>query len=278
MFEKVSVKRVILSVVALTVVETGYRLLTTGSFNVTMLVMSLFGGAVLGFFLAWLVPKLGLDRIHLFGVMWFGLFIVGYFNNMIEGYFFTSVFPSFDTFLAGLGVTLILTCLEAGATALLIPSGEGSLTEELSGYFAERDGRSWVIRIAAASLVYFPIYFFFGMLISPFIMPYYSDPSLGLIVPPITTIIPLEFFRGFLYVASLLPLVAALKPDSRTVFSVISGMLYVPGAFIPLIVETGLPAPIIPFHLVEILADSLVYGYAITRILGRTVGTRGTSL
>ena len=275
MFEKVSFQRIILLVLALTVVETGYRLLTTGSFNATMLVMSLFRGAVLGLFLAWLVPKLGLDRIHLFGVMWFSLFIVGYFNNMIEGYFFTSVFPSFGTFLVGLGVTLIITCPEAGATALLIQSGEGSLARELTKYFAERGGRSWVIRIAAASLVYFPIYFFFGMLVSPFIMPYYSDPSLGLIVPPLTTIIPLEFFRGFLYVASLLPLVAALKPDSGTVFLVISGMLYIPGAFIPLIVETSLPAPIIPFHLVEILADSMVYGYVLTRILGHPSGTRG---
>jgi hypothetical protein len=116
---------------------------------------------------------------------------------------------------------------------------------------------------------YFPVYFFFGALISPFVVPYYTNPSSGLKIPSFTVLIPLELLRGFLYVISLLSLFATIRASRRTVFAIIASFLYVPGALVPLMVPHSLPAEILPFHLVEILADSIVYGAVITWLLGR---------
>jgi hypothetical protein len=46
-------------------------------------------------------------------------------------------------------------------------------------------------------------------------------------------------------------------------------MLYIPGGLITLLGNPGIPAPIIPFHGVEILADSIVYGLVLSRVLRR---------
>ena len=147
--------------------------------------------------------------------------------------------------------------------------GEESLNVSLKEYLSSRSYGSWIKRIATGSVMYFPIYFFFGMLIFPFVAEYYSDPSLGLRVPGFEVIIPLEFFRGFLYVIVLIPVMASVKGNRRTGFIALSSTLFIPGAFIPLILETSLPPEIIPFHLFEILADSLVYSFALSRILSK---------
>jgi hypothetical protein len=44
-------------------------------------------------------------------------------------------------------------------------------------------------------------------------------------------------------------------------------MLYIPGGLIALLGNPLLPAAIIPFHALEILADSIVYGFVLSRIL-----------
>jgi len=122
------------------------------------------------------------------------------------------------------------------------------------------------MRVALGALSYLPVYFFFGMLVIPFVMPYYTDPSMGLVIPPFTTIIPLEVLRGLMYVAVLLPVTACLDADRLTTSVALAGLLFIPGALLPLLADQGLPAQIIPFHLVEILADSVVYGHILARL------------
>ncbi len=94
------------------------------------------------------------------------------------------------------------------------------------------------------------------------------DPSFGLVIPPFSVILPLEFFRGFLYTISLLPVIAVVK-ERRASFFLLASLLFIPGAFIPLVMDTSLPSQIIPIHLIEILADSLVYGFVLSRLLSR---------
>ena len=65
-------------------------------------------------------------------------------------------------------------------------------------YQAERDAGqktavSWAWRLGVAALSYLPIYFAFGMIVAPFVLPYYNNPDLGLhlAVPGIGVILPL---------------------------------------------------------------------------------------
>jgi len=278
MNKTVSVARFLALVIGLTLTETAYKVLSGDLLTLTSLAISLLGGFILSFFLTWLVSRMKLQRLHIFALIWFNLFIVRYFSNMVEGYFFTSVFASFNDFLSQVFITLIVTLAEGALTGfLLITKATESLVASIKEHLSTRSKGSWIVRIVAGSVIYFPIYFFFGALISPFIIEYYSGSSLGLKIPPFTVIIPLEFFRGFLYVITLLPIIAAVKDGKRTPFIALASMLFIPGALIPLIAETSLPPEIIPFHLLEILGDSLVYGFALSRILGKAEGnTRPT--
>ena len=60
---------------------------------------------------------------------------------------------------------------------------------------------------------YLPIYYMFGMIVAPFVLPYYNNPELGLnlVVPSVGVILPLEIGRGLLYALTLFPLIAVLR-------------------------------------------------------------------
>jgi len=229
------------------------------------------GGVLIALVLGWILPRTRLVRPDLVVVTWLSLFVIHLFNNMLEGYFFSNVFSTVSVFVSGVLFSLLITLVEALIAGVLFAAErpERRLIPELSNYFAERTHTSSLWRIAVASAAYFPVYFAFGVLISPFVIPYYTDPSLGLVIPPFTVIIPLELLRGFLYVVALLPIIATIKETRRTVYFGVVSLLYIPGALVPLMVQPLLPVNIVPIHAVEILADSIVHGAVITRLLAR---------
>lgn len=263
--------RVFLFALGYAVLELGVGLFVRGQLTLDFTAWSFAGGILIALLLAWMLPKTELRRLGLIAVVWPALFMVAQFNNMLEGYFFTSMFPSVFLFASRVFLSLLTTLVQAIMAGVLflaeVPTR--SLISEVSTYLDERKLASWAWRMVVASVAYFPVYFIFGALISPFVVPYYTNPSSGLKIPSFTVIIPLELLRGFLYVISLLSLFATIRASRRTVFAAIASVLYVPGALVPLMVPHSLPAEILPFHLVEILADSIVYGAVITWLLGR---------
>ncbi len=268
---KFNIGRFLVLLVLLTLTEILDQVLVGGALNLVSCTVRLATGILLSLFFTWLIDKMMLQKLYIFALVWLNLFVIRFLSNYIEGYFFTSIFTSFTDFIIGMSIALGISLIEGAFIAFLITNeAEESLSVSLKGYLSSRSHGSWIMRIAAGSVVYFPIYFFFGMLIFPFVAVYYSDPSLGLKVPGFEVIIPLEFFRGFLYVIVLLPIIVSLKENRRTRFIALSLMLFIPGAFIPLIQQSTLPPEIVPFHLLEILADSLVYGFALSRILNKS--------
>jgi hypothetical protein len=263
--------RVIIFALGFALLETGVRFLGGAQLGLADAAWSFVGGMFIALLFAWALPKTRLKTLDLIVLVWLALFVVQEFSNMLEGYFFTTYYPSVSV-LVGAVFSSLLTTLVQGvmAGALFLPeTHDRGLVSELSSYLKQRSPASWAWRIPVASLAYFPIYFFFGALISPFVVPYYTNPSFGLRIPPFTLMIPLEFLRGFLYVMSLLTIFAAIKTSRRTLSAVIAFILYVPGALVPLMLNRSLPPEIVPFHLVEILADSAFYGAVTTYLLGR---------
>jgi len=235
------------------------------------LASSLAGGVLIGGLLVWMSGKMQLRRFDYFILISLIIFVVGRFSNYVEGLFFTTMFANLSVLTAGVVFALFLAFVEGGLAAVLFlpESHEGSLFAELSTYFSERRWSSWFWRILLASVAYFPIYFFFGMLISPFVMPYYSDPSLGLRIPSFAVMVPVELFRGFLYVIIMLGIFSTVKAKRWTMAAIVGLILYVPGGLVPLMSEHTLPPQIVPFHMIEIFADSIVYGIVLTRLLNR---------
>jgi len=231
---------------------------------------SFLGGLVFACFLAWMVSKMELRKLDVSLTLWFTLFIIQHLSNTIEGYFFTTYYSSTLTVVISLLVASASTFVESIMAVFLFykERNKTRLLPVLSDFFKKRRPGSWLWRIVAASLAYLPIYFLFGMMISPFIIPYYSS-STALKIPSFTVILPLEFIRGFIYTVVLVPIISSVKISRRTLFVILASFLYIPGAFLNLIVPGSLPTGILPFHLLEILGDSIVYGYVLARLLGR---------
>jgi len=125
--------------------------------------------------LAWIRSKTRLTKFGVISVFWFTLFVIQMFNNLLEALFFTNVFPSTKEFVEAIYVSMLTVLVEAFMAGVLFTSKKAdlSLSSALHGYFDRRSRFSWSWRITAASLAYFPIYLFFGMLASPFIISYY---------------------------------------------------------------------------------------------------------
>jgi hypothetical protein len=235
------------------------------------LVSGFAGGVLIGGLLVWMSAKMRLRRFGFFILISLILFVVGRFSNYVEAVFFTTMFANLSVLAAGVVLSLFLSFVEGGLAAVLFlpESHEGSLFAELSTYFSERMWSSWLWRILLASAAYFPVYFCFGMLISPFVMPYYSDPSLGLKIPSFAVMVPVELFRGLLYVIIMLGVFSTVRAKRWTMAAIVGLILYVPGGLVPLMSEHTLPPQIVPFHMIEIFADSIVYGIVLTRLLNR---------
>ncbi len=235
----------------------------------TQLAYFLLNGAILTVFLAWLVPKIRLSRWSLTLLVWLELLVVESLNNYVEAYFFTTRYSNPTVLEVSVASALISSLIIAIAAALLLGYGTLGITASLRKYLSTRTSSSWILRMAVGSVAYFPIYFFFGLFVAPFVLPYYNDPSFGLRIPSFAVMIPVELFRGFVYTLVLLPLLATVIGGRTTKFAALAAMLYIPGGLIALLGNPELPAPIIPFHGVEILADSIVYGLVLSRILSQ---------
>jgi len=242
------------------------RLVENVPITTTQLAYFLLSGAILTGFLVWLVPKIRLSRWSLIILIWLELLVVEFINNYIEGYFFTTRYGNPAVLVQSVASALISSVITGTAAALLLGYGISGITASLKKHLSTRTGRSWILRIVVGSVAYFPIYFFFGMLIAPFVLPYYSNPLYGLRIPSFAVMIPVELFRGFVYTLVLLPLMATVVGGRITKFIALAAVLYIPG-FIAVLGNTAIPAQIIPFHGVEILADSIVYGLVLSRIL-----------
>jgi succinate dehydrogenase hydrophobic anchor subunit len=239
------------------------------SITATQVAYNLVTAAFMTAFLAWLVPKIHLSLWSLALVVGIELLVIEYLNNYVEAYFFTSIFESRSVAEAVVS-SVFISAIVATAAALLLGHGVTGITASLKEYLSTRTRSSWVLRIAVGSVAYFPIYFFFGALISPFVLPYYSNPALGLVIPPFTVMTPLELFRGFVYTLVLLPLLATTVGGRTTRFVALASTLYIPGGLLALLGAAEapmLPIQIIPFHGLEILADSIVYGFILSRLL-----------
>ena len=241
----------------------------------TFSLMAVFEGFALAIFLAWFISKVDLNSRSTFMLVWLGLFVIGVFNNMLEAYFFTTQYSTAGSFANALLMPIATTFLESASAVLLLrPKGNRDMAAALKSYLSSRTKSSWVLRILAASVLYLVVYFIFGLMVSSFVFPYYSNASSGLVIPPLPTMFSLEIFRGFVYAVVLLVVFAGIKREKNLGFWVASALLYIPGAFLPLLssmTSLSVISPVAPFHLVELLADSIVYGYVASRLIGAGV-------
>jgi hypothetical protein len=205
--------------------------------------------------------------------IWIAIWIVQMFNPLLEGIFFTDQLIGFTIVFGAVIFGMILPIIYTASAVILFKpeNGDSSLRQRLREHFRKRRASEWGWRIAIASLSWTIIYFVFGNLVAPWVMPYYSDPNSGfnLVIPSLAELLALQTVRGFIYVVSLIPLAISINVDFRRAFTTIASLLFIGGGLaIFLIVET-FPLALRLFHSVDLLADSIFFGYVFSYLLVR---------
>ncbi len=227
-----------------------------------VMVMTFISGLIFGLALGALSRRLPLPTLHRSAVMFLLLFVVHRFVNLVEGAFFTTAGTS------GLGFTLLnvaVSSLVAGSLiAVLFPPGrvEEGLLAALRRYFAQRRWTAWAWRLPLAAVLYLPIYFIMGMIVSPIVTPYYTDPALGLglVAPGLEVILPLEIVRGAIFVVGLVPVIAPWRGTRASLALWLGLTIVVLGAVAPMLEAYFLPLTLRLVHGTEIAIDSLLQG------------------
>jgi hypothetical protein len=232
-----------------------------------MLLIMFLSGVLIGLTLGPLAKRLTLPMLQRFGVLFLLLFVLNNLINTIEALFFTTmpvaeqVTGLVDSGVGHVGLALLLAVL------FQPPSVERGLLIALRETLGQRRWISWAWRILLAGVLYVPIYLFFGMLIAPIVTPYYVEMDMGLQVPGFEVMLPLEAFRGLLYVLTLFPLVVVLRGSRRSLAFWIVLTLCVLGSWQPMLSVAWWPVILRVTHGLEITADSIVHGLVIALLL-----------
>ena len=261
--------RIAVLAAALALLDFAYRSAAGDAVTWLSAALSVLGGVLLALVFAWLVPRLTPSRGTVVAVLAFSLFLVEFVLNMVEGYFFSTVFASLGDFLAALPAAALVALLQAVLAVLLVPAAASGLRfrAALAAYTQNRALPGWILRWGGAAVLYFPVYFAFGAIVGPMVLVYYSSSQTGLVLPDPPTILAVELVRGALYVLALFPVLAILRWGQKAPFLAAAALVYVPGSFLPLVTRTWLPIQVITLQSLELLGDAVVYAFILSRIL-----------
>jgi hypothetical protein len=138
--------------------------------------------------------------------------------------------------------------------------------QEEASTLAPRSAANWVGRILLGDLLYVLCYFVAGMIVFPFVKEFYS----GIKLPGVASVVEMEIFRGFVYVAAGLAVVHGMngKPSRAAValglsFPILAGVapLLLPNPYLPDYVRLD--------HGFEIGMSNFVYGVLLGYLLTR---------
>jgi len=186
-------------------------------------------------------------------------------NTPIEAAIFTSIAG-----MATIPVFSLLPCvLFAAALALLFRPVEtgGSFLSNVKWFFEDRPGRKWAWRLAAAVCVFPLIYWTFGLMIAPFVRPYYEQGQFGLALPSAVVIVLVQLLRSVLFLAAATPILIAAAAPRRHLILALGLAFYVLVGLYSMIQTYWLAPTLLVLHNLEIFTDSMVYALAIALLL-----------
>ncbi len=130
---------------------------------------------------------------------------------------------------------------------------------------------AWTWRLLVAWLVFPVIYFIFGMMIAPIVVPYYNAGVAGLKIPPMQVVLTTQLVRSALFLLASLPLLMLWR-KSRGALIVAMGLAhaFTVGIF-GLAQASWFPTILRVTHSMEITADSFAYAAVLALLFVRTV-------
>ncbi|MCP4895801.1 MAG: hypothetical protein GY906_02405 [bacterium] len=180
------------------------------------------------------------------------------FNNHLEALIFTTM-GGFKT----MTLYAIIPCLAIGTAAahLFRPSPAETTTQLVVAAL-----RSWWWRIPLVIVLWPVIYYFFGMLASPFVIEAYQTSQAGLILPSQAIILSTQLLRSTLYLVVILPIVFAWTLSRRNLILSLGLAVFATMGLVGLVETTFFPPLLRIVHSIEILGDAMVYGWVIVAL------------
>ncbi len=189
-------------------------------------------------------------------------------NTIIEMRIFTIALAH-----GGSGTLIVSFVLPAILCAMLlatIRNGETSeppVSETVSVFFAAHSMTSWLWRFILAILAFPVAYLVFGMIAAPFVVDYYRHGIAGLVLPPMSIILPTQIVRSAIFLIASLPFIVLWKKSRGSlIFSLGLAHWVVVGLF-GLVQALWFPPVLRVAHSLEIGADSFAYAAALVFLL-----------
>lgn len=223
---------------------------------------------LLGVFLAPLAVHTAGSRLLRGLVVFFLMFISLGVTAVLEMRIFLTVFAH------GGALTTVLMVIPPGllcAFALSFLLGQDqpavSAAERFRSFFAAHSPISWLTRFVLATLAFAVLYFAFGMIVAPYVVPFYRAGVLGLTLPAFSAILPVLFTRSVLFLAACLPfMVLWTRSRLSLILSLGLALWFVNGLFGLLQVFFWPPVMRIA-HSLEIGGHSFAYAAALVFLL-----------
>ena len=221
----------------------------------------------------WVLVLIGLSRF-IAGAFWMRALMLAWFtwvtnslNNQIEASFFGSMASGFWFSIV---TFLVPSLLVAAAVAWLFPppARRPGLAAAARSFFSRYSANSRTWRLGLGAVIFMPIYYCFGLLVVPFTIEYYLQGLYGLQIPPLNQLLPILFVRSVLFFLACLPIVVAWQSSRRSLVLCLGLALFFFVGFQALVIANWMPWSLRLPHLLEILADELVYAWALAMLLG----------
>ena len=227
------------------------------------------GGLLLAPVMGPISTKLDLPRAQRIGVLFLILYTFAHLINAPEILLYTTYPLAFQAYF--LIDQLIVNLVVAILIGVLFPPAQvgAGLAAAVKGYSAQREGKDWLWRFALAAVLFFPIYYFFGLVFSPITVPYYNRPELGLrlVIPSLEVMIPVAIGRGLWYALTVIPLLAVLRMPKWRLGLWMGLILAIVGAVVPQVANVAWPLPLRLGHGVEVVCDSFAQGLMMAWLL-----------
>ncbi len=187
-------------------------------------------------------------------------------NTLLEAAIFTALAAA-SPYTAVIQFVGSFACGAAVAALFRPKEGAQPFTGGVRAFFSPRPWSQWVWRLALAAVVFMPIYLFFGRLVVSFTYEYYREGLVGLTAPGWDRILPVLFVRSVLFLVASLPVLVAWRGSRRSLILALGIALFVLVGALGLLGGYWLPVSVRLFHSLEILADSMVYAWALVMLL-----------
>ncbi len=201
-------------------------------------------------------------------ILFFFTWIAYAVNNYFEAAIFTTMSAA-SVFSVVLYLPASLLC-SAAVAWLFPPDRQGeSFFNQAKAFFAGRTVGNWAWRLFAAFLAFPLVYYFFGRLIAPIVLPYYLQGVSQLTLPGWNQILPVLALRSLLFLLICLPILITWRLSYGRLFLALGLALFLLVGGISMMYAYWLAPVLRVTHSLEILADEFFYAGALILLLGR---------